>query len=115
MRALTAAAVQVAPVPGPLTAATIKSNVDHCVALLERCVDQTGAELVVLPESASTGFTPGVAVGQLWELVDVVGGHITAPVQEAAARLGVHVVFGTYARGGPGVVHNAAVLIGPTG
>ena len=61
MRAFTAAAIQVAPAPGPLTPASIKSNVDKCVELVERCVAATGAELVVLPESATTGFTPGVA------------------------------------------------------
>jgi predicted amidohydrolase len=116
MRAFTAAAIQLSPVPGPLTAASIKSNVDRCVSLVERCVGATGAELVVLPESASTGFTPGVGPDELWELVDEVPGALTAPVQEVAARLGVHVVFGTYERGpAPGVVYNAAVLIGPDG
>jgi predicted amidohydrolase len=116
MRAFTVAAVQVAPLPGPLTAATIRSNVDKCVSMLERCVEATGADLVVLPETASTGFTPGVSAEELWELVDVVPGAITEPVSQAAARLGVHVVFGTYERGSrPGVVHNAAVLVGPTG
>jgi predicted amidohydrolase len=116
VRAFTAAAVQVAPVAGPLTPASVKSNVDRCVALAERCVAETGAELVVLPESASTGFTPGVPAHELWNLVDTVPGAVTSPVQETAGRLGVHVVFGTYERGdAEGVVHNAAVLIGPDG
>ncbi len=116
MRAFTAAAIQVAPVPGPLTAATVKSNVDKCVSLVERCVESTGAELVVLPESASTGFTPGLPPSDLWELMDGVPGTVTAPVQEVAARLGVHVVFGTYSRGEtPEIVYNSAVLIGPSG
>ncbi len=116
MRAFTAAAVQLAPRPGPLTATSIKSNVDACVSVVEQCVAATGAELVVLPESASTGFTPGVDAERLWDLVDGVPGGLTAPLQEVAARLGVHVVFGTYERGQQrGVVHNAAVLIGPTG
>jgi deaminated glutathione amidase len=116
MRAFTAAAIQVAPAAGRLTPATVKSNVDRCVELVERCVAATGAELVVLPESASTGFTPGVAPEELWDLVDVVPGAVTGPVQEVAGRLGVHVVVGTYERGAePGVVHNTAALIGPTG
>src|SRR4051812_41473015 len=117
MRAFTAAAVQVAPVPGPLTAASVKSNVDKCVALVERCVAETGAELVVLPESASTGFTPGVPAETLYELVDAVPGTVTAPIQEVAGRLGVHIVMGTYERG-PDVlssraVYNTAAVIGP--
>jgi deaminated glutathione amidase len=116
MRAFTAAAIQVAPAPGPLTEQSIQSNVDKCVSMVERCVEATGAELVVLPESASTGFTPGVTVERLWELVDVVPGRLTAPIQDVAARLRVHVVFGTYERGAtPETVYNTAVLIGPDG
>jgi predicted amidohydrolase len=116
MRAFTAAAIQIAPAPGPLTAASIKSNVDKCVTFIERCVEATGAELVVLPESASTGFTPGIEPAELWSLVDTVPGAVTAPIQDVAVRLGVHVVFGTYERGGePNAVYNAAALIGPAG
>jgi deaminated glutathione amidase len=116
VRAFTAAAVQVAPIQGPLTSATIKSNVDKCVSFVEQCVRDTGAELVVLPETASTGFTPGVDPDELWDLVDGVPGHVTAPIQRVAAALGVHIVFGTYERGEvKGTVHNAAVLCGPDG
>ena len=43
-------------------------------------------------------------------------GPVTEPLQEVAARLGVHVVFGTYERGPErGTVYNTAVLIGPDG
>jgi predicted amidohydrolase len=116
MRAFTAAAVQVAPTPGPLTERSVKANLDRCVDHLTRCVGATGAELVVLPESATTGFTPGVDAGTLWDLVADVPGPLTAPVQEAAARLRVHAVLGTYERGlARGTVHNTAVLIGPDG
>jgi predicted amidohydrolase len=111
-----AAAVQLAPVPGPLTEESVKANVDRCVDHLERCVAATGAELVVLPESATTGFTPGVDPDALWDLVAEVPGPLTGPVQAAAARLGVHAVLGTYERGPTrGTVHNTAVLIGPDG
>ena len=68
MRAFTAAAVQVAPVPGPLTAASVAANVAKLVEFTRRCVEATGAELVVLPESATTGFTPGCPTEELWEL-----------------------------------------------
>lgn len=116
MRAFTAAAVQLAPVPGPLTAASVAANLARCVDFVERCVADTGAELLVLPESATTGFTPGIPPEQLWDLVSEVPGPVTAPVQEVAARLGVHVVFGSYERGaGRGTVYNSAVLVGPGG
>jgi predicted amidohydrolase len=116
MRTFTAAAVQIAPVPGPLTAASVKANLDKCVEYVERCVAATSAELVVLPESATTGFTPGVPPEELWDLLSEVPGPVTAPVQDVAARLGVHVVVGSYARGAErGTVYNTAALIGPAG
>ena len=115
MRAFTAAAVQVAPAPGPLDAEAVKANLDACVDQVERCVATTAAELLVLPEAATTGFNPGVDPERLWDLVGEVPGPLTEPFQEAAARLGVHVVVGTYERGESPVVFNTAVLVGPAG
>jgi deaminated glutathione amidase len=116
MRAFTAAAVQAAPAPGPLTAATVKANLATCVDLVERCVAATGAELVVLPESATTGYTPAVDPATLWDLLSEVPGPVTEPLQEAARRLRTHLVAGTYERGQErGTVHNTAVLVGPSG
>jgi predicted amidohydrolase len=116
MRAFTAAAVQLAPLPGPLSAETIKGNLAKCVEWVDRCAGATGAELVVLPESATTGFTPGLDAENLWDLVSEIPGPVTEPLQEVARRLGVHVVLGTYERGPErGVVYNAAALIDPSG
>ena len=69
MRAFTAAAIQVAPLAGPLTPETVKGNLAKAGEWVERCVDATGAELVVLPESVTTGFTPGLGPDELWDLV----------------------------------------------
>jgi predicted amidohydrolase len=89
---------------------------DKCASLVEHCVEATGAELVVLPETASTGFTTGVGAAELWELMDAVPGQVTLALQRVAARLGVHLVFGTYERGAePGTIHNTAALVDPTG
>jgi len=116
MRAFTAAAVQVSPVPGPLTAESVAANLDKLVEFTRRCVEATGAELVVLPESATTGFTPGIPTEQLWELVSELPGPVIAPLRDVAAELGVHVVAGTYERGpSPAVVYNSSVLIDPRG
>ena len=116
MRAFIAAAVQVAPAPGPLGAQTVKTNLEQLAEQVERCVAATGAELVVLPETATTGWTPGVDADTLWDLVSDVPGPVTEPIQETARRLGVHVVLGTYERGaGRGTVHNTAALVGPSG
>ena len=116
MRAFTAAAVQVAPVAAPLTPETIRANVETCVEMTRACVEATGAELVVLPETASTGFTPGCSKEELWDLVTELPGAMIEPIQAVARELGVHVCFGTYERGPErGVVHNSSVLVGPSG
>jgi predicted amidohydrolase len=116
MRTFTAAAVQVAPIAAPLTRESISTNVEHCVAMTRDCVAATGADLVVLPESATTGFTPDCTVEALWDLVDAVPGALTEPLQEVARELGVHICVGTYERGlQRHVVHNTSVLIAPDG
>ena len=112
MKAFTVAAVQIAPLPGPLTAESVKGNLAKAAEWVERCVAATGAELVVLPESVTTGFTPARSAEELWDLVSEVPGPVTEPLQEVARGLGVHVVLGTYERGQQrGVVYNAAVLV----
>jgi len=116
MRPFVAAAIQVPPTPGPLTAESVKANLDTCVDHLDRCVAATGAELLVLPEAATTGFTPGMDAERLWDLVSEVPGPVIEPVQEAARRLRVHVVVGTYERGpSRGLVYNTAAVVGPDG
>ncbi|MDP9093492.1 MAG: carbon-nitrogen hydrolase family protein [Actinomycetota bacterium] len=116
MRAFTVAAVQLAPSPAPLSADTIAANGARAAHLVRDCVVSTGAELVVLPESVTTGFTPGVGVDELWELVSELPGAVLDPLTAVAAELGIHLVAGTYERGTDrGIVHNAAALIGPAG
>jgi deaminated glutathione amidase len=116
MRAFTGAAVQVAPSSAPLTAESIAANSRRAVSCVRDCVAATGAELVVLPESATTGFTPGVDVETLWDLVSEIPGPVLDPFTAVAAELGIHLVVGSYERGPQrGIVYNAAALIGPSG
>jgi predicted amidohydrolase len=116
MRAFTAAAIQLAPAPGPLSPESVRKNLDKCVDFIRRCVDATGAELVVLPESATTGFTPDCTTEELWDLVSAVPGTVTEPVQQVAKDLGVYAVLGTYERGPErGVIYNSSVLIDRSG
>ncbi|MBV9821198.1 MAG: carbon-nitrogen hydrolase family protein [Actinobacteria bacterium] len=116
MREFVAAAVQVAPVPGPLTAEAVAANTERAIELTRQCHAATGAELIVLPESVTTGFTPAVSTEQLWDLVSELPGAVLQPFADLAAELGTHLVLGTYERGPErGVVYNAAVVLGPDG
>ncbi|HJQ00545.1 MAG TPA: carbon-nitrogen hydrolase family protein [Jatrophihabitans sp.] len=116
MREFVAAAAQLAPSSAPLTADTIAENSRRAADLVRQCVAATAAQLVVLPESVTTGFTPGVDAEQLWDLVSELPGPISRPFAELAAELGVHLVLGSYERGPRrGVVYNAAVVLGRSG
>jgi beta-ureidopropionase len=93
-----------------------RENVQHCAHWIERAVRETRAQLIVLPETITTGFVPLISAAELWDMVDTLPGRLSAPIAEAAKQLGVYVVFGTYERGVErGVVYNAAALIDPHG
>jgi predicted amidohydrolase len=114
MRKFTAAAVQLAPAPGPLSSSAIKRNTDRCLTLVRECVENTGAELVVTPESVTTGFGPGCTADELWGLLDEPD-TLTGAFSSVATELGVHICLGAYVRGERrGTVYNAAILIGPS-
>lgn len=116
MRAFRAAAVQLAPAATRLTAESIAANTEHALAVTRDCVAATRAELVVLPETVTTGFSPGCPAEQLWDVItDVPGVHLD-PYAALAADLGIHLCLGIYRRGPErGVVYNSAVLLGPDG
>ncbi|MBN1953607.1 MAG: carbon-nitrogen hydrolase family protein [Anaerolineae bacterium] len=99
-----------------VTPMAVRENVQKAAAWVERAVQETGARLIVLPETVTTGFTPGCPAEELWEHVDVLPGPLTAPVADVARGLGVYVVLPTYERGPQrDVVFNSAALLGPDG
>jgi deaminated glutathione amidase len=116
MTPFVAAALQLAPAAGTLTRDTIKANIEAGLDLAHRCVDASGAALVVAPETVTTGFAPGVGAADLWDLVGPIPGPLTEAAQAFAAELGVLLVWPTYEAGTDrGVVYNAAAVIGPDG
>jgi len=99
-----------------ITPMAVRENVEKAIAWVEQAVQETDAQLVVLPETVTTGFTPDCPAEELWERVDTLPGRMTESVAEAARGLGVYVVFPTYERGPErGVVYNSAALFGPDG
>lgn len=111
MKEFIAACVQIAIEPNE-----VQANIDKGVRWLKKAVDEYQAELVVFPETVTTGYETDLSPEALWDLVDEAPGRITADIQKAARELGVHVVWPSYRRGGPrGVVYNSAILIGPDG
>jgi predicted amidohydrolase len=111
MKEFVAACVQIAITPND-----VEANIAKGISWLEKAVHEYEADLVVFPETVTTGYETGLDANELWDLVDEAPGGITQEVQEAAKQLGVHVVWPSYRRGGDrGVVYNSAILITPTG
>lgn len=69
-----------------------------------------GAQLVIFPELALTGYACGDA---FFELAEPVPGPSTAYVSDLARQHAMHVIWGMPERGLPGVLYNSAVLVGP--
>lgn len=111
MKAFVAACVQIAINPND-----VQANVAKGVTWLEKAVREYEAELVVFPETVTTGYDTSLESEALWDLVDAAPGRITADIQSAAKALNVHVVWPSYRRGkSRGEVYNSALLIGSDG
>ena len=111
MKEFVAACVQIAITPNDVDA-----NIAKGITWLEKAVSEYEADLVVFPETVTTGYETGLNADELWDLVDEAPGRITQAIQEKARDLGVHVVWPSYRRAGDrGMVYNSAILITPTG
>ncbi len=93
----------------------IEANLEEGAGWIERCANEYGADLVVFPETVTTGFATGLAPRKLSALVDKIPGKTTGRICEAARKHKVHVVWTTYEPAGDERVYNSAVLIEPTG
>jgi len=71
-----------------------------------------GAQLVVFPELALTGYACGDG---FFDVAEPVPGPSTGHIAATARRLGLHAIWGMPERGLPGVIYNSAVLVGPEG
>ena len=111
MREFIAACAQFAITPNDVNA-----NIDQAIHWVERAANEFDADLVVLPETVTTGFVTGMDANGLWDLIDEMPGRTTTAIQRVAKSLGVHVVWTSYRRGAErGVVYNSAAIIGPSG
>ena len=106
-----AACIQIAVEPN-----NIPQNVDKCCHWLKKAVKEHDAQLVVFPESVTTGFTPNMPVEQFYELVSPIPGDATKKLQALCKELRVHAVIGLYERGNAkNEILNSSILIDDMG
>lgn len=89
------------------------TNVVHSLDLIEKAAD-AGAQLLVLPELANTGYVFETRAEALALAEPVPGGPTTDAWVEVAARRNLHIVAGITEREG-NALYNSAVVIGPQG
>ncbi len=96
----------------------VDGNIAKTLNCLEKAVHDHKADLVVFPETITTGLTllskanQSETIASLWEAVSDIPGRVTVALQEAAARRGVHVVWGGSEKD---VVYNSAMVIDDKG
>ncbi len=106
-----AACVQIAVEPNQ-----INKNIDKCCEWLKKAVKEHEAELVVFPESITTGFTPNMPNEEFYELLSPIPGDSTKKLQALCKELKVHTVFGLYERGNEkNCILNSSILIDDSG
>lgn len=103
---ITVALAQVEPATGD-----IAGNLAVFDDAIERAAGQ-GADLVIFPELALSGYACGDA---FFDVAEPVPGPSTEHLVATAKRHNVHIIWGMPERGLPGVLYNAAVLVGPAG
>ncbi len=96
-------------------ASDIEYNIEKGIDWLVKASEEYSADLVVFPETVTTGFATGLEAKQLHDLVDDIPGKTTAPIQKMAKKLNLHVIWPTYERGPDNKVYNSAVLIDRAG
>ena len=111
MKKFVAAAIQFEAEP-----MRVARNLEAAYRWITRCKQETGASLIVLPESFTTGFTPLGNANSLWDTVEPIPGRLTHEGVKWAREFGIYLCFPTYERGRErGVIYNSAPILGPEG
>lgn len=106
-----AACVQIAIKPNE-----IKHNIDKVAFWMEKTIKEYEAELIVFPETITTGFTPSMKVEEFYEMLPEKVENHAEIIQKLAKEYGVHVVLPIYERGKiKNQILNSSLLIDDTG
>ena len=104
--------IRVAAVQMDPKLADVAGNLARCVELLATAVG-AGAQLVVFPEAALSGYVFG-SLEEAIPVAEPIPGPSTAAIAEACRRLDAHAVVGLLEKDGD-EYYNASALIGPDG
>lgn len=106
--AFTIGLVQMAP------EATVAASLDKAAGRIADAA-KAGANVVVLPELFATPYFCRTEDHAAFDLAEPIPGPTTLAMAKAAKATGTVVVAPLFERRGPGVYHNALVVLGPSG
>ncbi len=91
-------------------------NIEKAVWWMVEAVKNCNPDLIVFPETVTTGFNPGVNQDELWKMIDKVPGKLTERICIAAKMYKKFIIWPTYERGTKkGIIYNSALLINNKG
>lgn len=94
----------------------VRENTDKAAAWIESSVREHGARLVVLPETCTTGFTPGMPTADFYKVVEPLDGPSVKAMRKLARDRRVWICFPMYERGRKqDTIYNSALLISDRG
>ncbi len=91
-----------------------KRNTATACRLVEKAARQ-GADLVVLPELFRTRYFPQREDAAFFDRAEPIPGPTTKRLGRLARKLGITLVAPLFEKRAPGLYHNTAVTLGPTG
>nr|HPG31596.1 carbon-nitrogen hydrolase family protein [bacterium] len=109
MKKITAAGIQIAIEPN-----SIKANIEKCLEWYNRAVKESKPDLVVFPETITTGFNPAMPVKDFYGLLPENIDDILNPFIKISAKTKSYCAIPTYQRGSKkNIIYNSSFLIGP--
>ncbi|HOW27377.1 MAG TPA: carbon-nitrogen hydrolase family protein [Elusimicrobiota bacterium] len=90
----------------------IPANTEKCCEWICKARREHRPDLVVLPESVTTGFTAGMPLGDFYDLVEPVDGPSVERIRRLARQLKIWICFPMYEKSPRrNVVYNSALLV----
>jgi len=109
MKKIIAAGIQIAIDPN-----NIKANIEKCLEWYNKCVKENKPNLIVFPETITTGFNPGMPVEDFYKMLPSDINSILAPFIAIAKKTNTYCVFPTYEKTSKkNMIYNSAFMISP--
>jgi len=94
----------------------IEENIKKVVKWIDIAMDKYHPDLIVLPETITTGFVPNMPKKEFYEILDFIPGKHTKKIQKAANKHKVYTVLPIYEKGEKeDVIYNSSALISREG